>query len=233
MKRNVQSTAVSEKSKKPGESFFNRIKLRLRTKLITIFIVVKVVPIILLLVLAAFQFVALGDSLRDIAVGDSTAALNESAVENIERMSTDTAQKTANFLYGRDADILYLASLAPNADTYRAFINSKTGRVVKQSEWVLAPDGASWIQKNTVAKSADDSGNRSTNSQNNDNDGFHYTPPEAFEYINVPLYDEIAYFNLSGQEEYRVAAENSPKKYYPVRAADNKQNISGKNGYGT
>ena len=72
-------------------SFFDRLGLGMSSKLIIIFLLVKVIPLILLAAIAWRQVTCLGDELKDIAVRDSWAARNDSAVENIERMSTDTA----------------------------------------------------------------------------------------------------------------------------------------------
>ncbi|KXS56754.1 MAG: hypothetical protein AMR96_00840 [Candidatus Adiutrix intracellularis] len=43
------------------------------------------------------QFINLGKILREIAISDSVTALNDSAVENIEHMFTDTARRAAIF----------------------------------------------------------------------------------------------------------------------------------------
>jgi hypothetical protein len=65
----------------------NRINLKLRAKLILVFVVVMAIPIIVLTVIAWNQIVSLGYLLRDIAVADSTTALNDGARENLERMT--------------------------------------------------------------------------------------------------------------------------------------------------
>ena len=95
-------------------SMLNKLNLKLRPKLILIFFAVKVIPIILLTVIALTQVASLGHMLRGIAVSDSVKALNDSARENIERMTTDTAAAIAKFLYQRDQDVLLLASLTPS-----------------------------------------------------------------------------------------------------------------------
>ncbi|MCL1831053.1 MAG: hypothetical protein FWG21_06445, partial [Oscillospiraceae bacterium] len=69
----------------------NRMNLKLRPKLILIFLVVKIIPIILLTIIAWNQIISLGHILQDIAVEDATKALNDGARESIERLTTDTA----------------------------------------------------------------------------------------------------------------------------------------------
>ena len=99
----------------------NRIPLKLRPKLILIFLLVKIIPIILLTVIALTQITSIGHILRDIAVSDSTKALNDGARESIERMTTDTAAAIADFLKQRDQNILLLANLTPSDEIYKNF----------------------------------------------------------------------------------------------------------------
>jgi len=192
----------------------NRLGFGLRSKLIIIFLLVKVIPLILLAAIAWRQFTIQGVELREIAVDDSAAALNDSAVENIERMSTDAAREVADFLYGRDADILYLADLPPSEEEYRRFIDGRRGRLIKKGNWVLAPDGQSWIDVELPIVTV--VGGTSTNSENDDMNGFRHRPAETFRYINVPLYDEISFVDLNGREVIKVVAADSPKVNYPL-----------------
>ncbi|MDR3264578.1 MAG: response regulator [Synergistaceae bacterium] len=198
--------------------FLNRFNFGLRAKLIIIFLLVKVIPLILLTALAWKQIETLGRSLRELAVSDSTVALNAGAIEDIERMTTDTAQKVANFLYARDADILFLAGVAPSERTYRRFADSKTGKVVRRNEYKLAPDGMSWIP----AKSAEPegAGGVSSNPENNDRvngASFHYRPPEPFVYEDVPLFGEVAFIGLDGRETIKIVT-GPTRIHYPMSA---------------
>ena len=204
--------------------FWNRLGFGIQTKLILIFLLVKVIPLLLLAFIAWREFFILGDTLKKISVNDSKAALNDSAVENIERMTTDTARRVADFLYGRDADILYLAGIEPSEENYRQFAENKQGRLVKSTRWSLAPDGKSWISpKLPVEQKIDDV---STNHENNDMDGFHYRPPDELQYVSAPLYDEITFVDLNGNELIKIVASLSPKINYPMSA--DKKNVSKK-----
>ncbi len=174
-----------------------RFGMSMQTKLILIFLAVKVIPLLLLCVIAWRQLVHLGEALRTIAVTDSAASLNDSAVKNIERMSTDAANAVAGFLYARDSDIAFLAGIEPSEDNYRAFIRAKTKRVIRRGEWELSPDGKSWVE--TSAKPENRSG-VSSNSENNDMDGFNPRPADAFDYVDAPLYDEVSFVDTSGRE---------------------------------
>ena len=207
----------------------NRMNLKLRPKLILIFLVAKVIPIILLTVIALTQIISLGNLLRDIAVADSTNALNDGARENIERLTTDTAAAIADFLRCRDQDIALLASMEPSDETYRIFSNNRTGRLIKPGEWTISEDGMSWVEKTPRAYTGPKAA--STNIENEDErhgSGFTERPPEVLEYYyeDRPLYDEIAFVDLNGNEKFKYSAPESTKIYYPINP--DKTNISDK-----
>ncbi|MDR2196788.1 MAG: response regulator [Coriobacteriales bacterium] len=201
-----------------------RLGLKLRGKLILIFTIVKIIPLLLLALLAWYQITLLGDTLNAEAVDDSIAALNHSATEQLERITTDAASDIADFLYERDADIDYLATLRPE-DTdysalvaqYQSFMDAKTAGVVDPGSWDLAPDGMSWVR--TDAPEPAPAGERSSNPENNDvihGGTFRYRPPDAIEYRDVPLYDEIVFLSPDLQELAKVTAASSTKTNYPL-----------------
>ena len=209
--------------KMPLENLLNKLGLGMRAKLIIIFLIVKIIPLIVLVAIAWRQVTLLGDELKNIAVDDSSAALNDSATENIERMTTDTAKKVADFLYERDSDILYISGLEPTEENYRQFVESKLGSLVKSGEWELSSDGQSWVSSETKVQT--DPGEKSTNSENDDMDGFHYREADEIEYVSIPLYDEITFVDLDGNEQIKIVT-NSTKTNYPL--SDHKRNISKK-----
>ncbi|MDR2390337.1 MAG: methyl-accepting chemotaxis protein, partial [Planctomycetota bacterium] len=184
--------------------------------LIVIFLAAKIIPLVLLAVIAWRQFVILGNTLREIAVNDSTNSLNGRATQNIERLSTDTARQVADFLYKRDDDILRMARMEPTEENYRIFVNNARSRVIKQGEWELAADGSSWVN---AKKASPFPAGVSTNGENNNMDAFHAIPGETFEYENIPLYDEITFVSLDGMELIKVTAADSPKRRFPMDSA--------------
>jgi PAS domain-containing protein len=199
--------------------FLGRINLGMRDKLMLIFLLVKIIPLILLSIIAWRQISNLGATLKDIAVEDSSHSLNAGAVENIERMSTDTAQRVADFLYGRDEDIRYLADIAGAyggdigriGEIYGRFVRNRTGRLVKQGEWILAPGGKSWIPKETPDQS--DTVGVSRNEQNNDTvngSTFHPCPASGLTYEDAPLYDEVTFIGLDGMERIKIGTADLP-----------------------
>jgi signal transduction histidine kinase/CheY-like chemotaxis protein len=198
----------------------------MRTKLMLIFLTVKIIPLIITAFIAYNQINALGTNMRDIAVRDSEVALNSLAVENIERLSTDTAQRVAEFLYGRDDDIRYLAALAETyggdldelEEAYSSFIGLKTKRVAKAGEWKLDEEQNVWLP--VSERDMSDTVGHSTNTQNEEEQygsTFHPRAASPLEYVDAPLYDELTFIGLDGVERIRISttgAENSRKKVY-------------------
>ncbi|MDR1856099.1 MAG: PAS domain-containing protein [Desulfovibrio sp.] len=199
------------------EELFARLGMGLRAKLVILFVFIKVLPLILLALLAMTQSWRLGDDLKvrtaeisdkalealtqtgDIAVADAVKALDNRATEEIERTSTDYALRVADFLYARDADIRLASSLPPDPAIYRRLVESLTGRLVKQDTWVLAPDGKEWIESPPPQKSRDISSSNPENANS-----FHYRQPEHFRYETRPLYREITFVDPDGQERIKI-----------------------------
>lgn len=204
------------------EGLFSRLGLGMRAKLISLFVVIKVIPLILLALLAWNQSLQLGEELHQrtleltakandalseagvLAVKDAVNALDERATEDIERMTTDAAQDVADFLYGRDDDILFLAALAPDQSTYRGFVEHKRSLLVKPGDWALNEDGTAWIPVNR------EPGQPIRSSSIEENElSFHYRPPDNFDYETRPLYLEATFVDLTGRE--RVKVTTSPR----------------------
>ncbi|MDR2571619.1 MAG: hypothetical protein LBD23_15190, partial [Oscillospiraceae bacterium] len=223
----------------------NRMNLKLRPKLILVFLVAQVIPIALLTTIALTQIVSLGDILRDIAVDDTTNALSDGSRESKERLTTDLSMAVATFLHQRDNDILLLADLAPTGiseqdidsltqaeletlfSAFITFSENKQGMLVHPGEWVISDDGMSWVELEPFTFAPSD--NVSRNIENNDElfgSAFQNRPPEFFTQYqeNVPLYDEITFVDLHGNEIFKYINPDSKKIHYPMNP--NKANIS-------
>ena len=219
----------SSKNSKGIGRFINRIPLRLRPKLVLIFLVVQILPIILLTTIAWNQIFALGYLLKDIAVTDSTTALNNWARDNIERITTDTAKSIAKFLEQCDQDVLLLSKLALSDSAYKDFSEARNGLLMNPGEWVIAEDGMSWVEKDPYVYTG--STDVSVNRENEDvmfGSAFHYRAPEFFVQYqeHAPLYDEVTFVDLEGNELYKYVNPDSTKKNYPLNTY--KVNVSDK-----
>lgn len=197
----------------------NRFGLRLRSKLVSVFVVVKVVPLILMALLAWGQISSFGEALSNRAIEDSSVALNSSAIEQIERITTDAAQNVAAYLYERDDDVLYLATLEPTQKNYLSFLNAHLGELVAQGTWALSSDGMLWERTDVPEQSV--ATDISTNAENEDavmGATFSHRAPDNKTTIEKPIYDEITYIDLEGNEVVKVLAADSTKVNYPLTA---------------
>ncbi len=115
--------SFSKKTKERIENFIRNSSYGIKAKLIFIFILIKIIPVILLSWVAWNQIIKLGEGIErqspeiiaitrnkvgeigQIAVQDSVQALDMKAREEIEQLTTSTAQTVASFLYDRDGDI--------------------------------------------------------------------------------------------------------------------------------
>ena len=198
------------------EDIFSRLGLGMRAKLIALFVVIKVLPLILLALIAWRQSWILGEELKqhteklteraykalsetgDVAISDAVKALDKRATDDIERMSTDTARRVADFLYSRDSDIILASDFPREEGVYAEFVDNLRRNIVVQGKWVLAADGKSWVPAEPSEEQ------RQIASSLKENDRFHYRPPENFKYESRPLYLEITFVDLSGREIIKV-----------------------------
>jgi diguanylate cyclase (GGDEF)-like protein len=194
------------------------LKLSVRVRLILLFIAIKVLPLVLLVWIAWSQTQATGDHLKeqihglvgtaddaihqvgDQAVDDAVNALDNRARDEIERLTTDTARRVAEFLYARDADILLVSSNEPNEAAYRNYVEKKNRIVVVHGNWRLNKEGTGWEPESVPPA---DSYVAEPGSRDNAT-SFHYRPPVNFKTVNLPLYLEMTFVGLDGKERVKV-----------------------------
>jgi signal transduction histidine kinase len=195
-------------------------RLGIRAKLIALFVVIKVVPLVLLALLAWAGVTSLGGSLAsrtDQLTGDvqktvsdmgadftkeAVKALDDRAREELERLTTDTARAVADFLYDRDRDVLLAARLEPGEGLYRSFVESRKRNITAIGNWQLAADGKSWVPSGTQA--APERTATPSNAENRQD--FHSRPRESvLRNVPRPLYHEITFIDLQGREKIKVA----------------------------
>jgi PAS domain S-box-containing protein len=201
------------------ERFFARFGWGMRAKLIILFVFIKAVPLIFLAVIAWNQAWDLGQELKqrtaeiiakasqalpktgNLAVNDAMQALDALAVENIEFLSANIADRVADFLYARDQDVLLAAGLVPDERLYRNFIDERWARIVKPGDWKLSSDGRSWQRLDPLPVP---DGVSSSNAENSTS--FRYSPPEPFSHERRPLYLEMTFVDVNGEEKIKVAS---------------------------
>ena len=192
----------------------------IRGKLIALFVVIKVLPLMVLgwvaweeaknlgqaLAVQTFELATTADkAVLEVgkgAIADSVAALDDRARDEIERMTTGLAAQVAAFLYDRDDDIRLASRLEPNEAAYRRFLDSRFRPRVDHGAWHLASDEQSWQpdKPSTTAEDGVDSGAKE-NAR-----AFHYRAPDHFAAgVRKPLYLEMSFVDLKGHERLKVS----------------------------
>lgn len=198
-------------------------KLGIRAKLILLFVLIKVIPLVLLALLAWEGVTHLGGQVSDetdalsAQVRDTVAdmgktfskeaerALNDRAREELERLTTDTARAVADFLHDRDQDVLLAAQLEPTESSYRNFLKHRNRKLVEPGQWELAADGKSWMLQET--RTVPQRRVEASNAENRQD--FHYRVPETvLRQRLAPLFHEITYLGLDGREKLKISATN-------------------------
>ena len=193
----------------------------MREKLILLFVVIKVLPLIGLMLVADYQMKNLGNTLRDkssdmvqttravvshtgeLATKNSIQALDIKSREAIERLAVDLATKVASFLYARDDTIREAAVLPVDEKSYRAFAAVYQGQVIYHPEWVLNKEQTAWEPKDPPAEP--DTQRVEYGSPDNEKD-FHYNPPQRRGLRRLqPLYHEMTFVGLDGQEKIKIS----------------------------
>ncbi|WP_415712740.1 ATP-binding protein [Maridesulfovibrio sp.] len=195
----------------------------IRCKLIIIFVVIKVLPLIALAWIAWNGLVLLGQSVEDkitrisddthetvnaignTAVESSIRALDLKSREAIERLTTDTARSLAAFLYDRDNDIRLAAGIEPTEENFHKFLDPLIRQVTLPFPWVLNESGDAWGPSELC------SGNRAVVVARNSNNtkDFHSRPAEHCGIrINIPLFLEMTFVDLEGHELVKVGTSD-------------------------
>lgn len=193
----------------------------IRGKLIAIFVLIKVIPLVLLAGFAWHATSQLGADVSQKAGGmadamlktiksiggtvtdDSIRALDLRSREAIEALTTDVARQIAAFLHDRDRDILQAASLAPSEAAFRRFLDQRQRLLHQHGPWQLAADGKSWEAVTAVSREA-----KVTRPVLADNArDFHARPPEYLgESEWRPLFVEMTLVGLDGREQIKVTS---------------------------
>jgi PAS domain S-box-containing protein len=191
----------------------------IRTKLVAIFVLIKVLPLVVLAWFAWNQIASLGTTMQEksrqlgqdtrrvvseigrTAVQDSIRALDDKSREAIERLTTDTARRVADFLYARDDDLRQAAALPVGEAAYRAFLAPLRRTVMLHRPWKLSPEGDRWIP----ATESDEPRTVVVAGNPDNSKDFHSRPPEDPGIgEDRPLYAEMTFVDLAGRERIKV-----------------------------
>jgi hypothetical protein len=114
------------------------------------------------------------------AIQDSVRQLDDKATEAIELQTMDLAQRIADFLYERDADIRMLATFKPDEQAYLAVYAASVREVtIPEAGQKDLKSGVPFISENPENKTA-----------------WRHRPPDEFIKAARPIYKEITFVGL-------------------------------------
>lgn len=198
----------------------------IRAKLILIFIVIKVIPLLIIAYIAIKEVRDIGryfetdsqhlvnsghDLVKEtanVAIKDSIKALDKTSQDSLEKFTKQIANNVADFLYERDNDLKFLASSEIKQDMFQKFYDSKYKAITTHSEYTYDDSANKWITTETV-----EVGKKEKYADLRDNEKeFNHNPNKEFVKKNIPIYKEITFFDLNGKELIKVSSiDNQPK----------------------
>ena len=194
----------------------NKLFTSIRAKLISIFVLIKVLPLVALAWFAWNEITGLTTDLNKryheitsntldvlsevstLSTHNSIRALDLKSRESIEQLSTNTARQVASFLYDRDKDILLASKIPITATQYHDFLASRSRQVIMHHPWVLDEQGVSWKPEDKQETTKQP---LITHKNPDNKKDFHYRPQDQFSIVeNRPLYLEITFVDTDGNE---------------------------------
>ncbi|MDD5297082.1 MAG: ATP-binding protein [Rhodocyclaceae bacterium] len=199
----------------------------IRGKLVVIFVLIKVLPLLLLAWFAWHAAQTLGQgvakeatqiadnmlatirSVGNSATQDAIRALDVRSREAIESLTTETARQIATFLYERDEDILAAATTEPSEAAFRRFLEHRRRDLFQHGAYRLSDDKKSWIPVEVHSQEA-----KVTRKVSQDNSrDFHVRAPEYLgRRDRRPLFLEMTLVGLDGREKLKVTTSDATSK---------------------
>ena len=201
-------------------------KLTIKVKLILLFTIIKIVPLIIIMYISYKGIKNLNEYMNDSttylynqskeiilntaneSIDDSIKNLNKKSQLSLERLSIETANKISEFLKQRDEDILFLSQIQLNDKILEEFFYNKKKEIVVHDDYIYDENNKKWISSKLDKKNI----NKYKPKIHEDNKReFSYITPLDIKTKSVPIYKEISFFNLEGKEENKVSLINEEK----------------------
>jgi PAS domain S-box-containing protein len=198
-------------------------KTSIKEKLVGIFVLIKVIPLIILAWFVWNEISSLSVTLEThvndmaknsalttkqvagLATSSSIRALDVRSREAIEHLTTETASKIASFLESRDSNIRMAAMLKPDKKLYKTFLSTLKNKVTLPRPWIMNKKKDIWEPQSPYHDIK-----QSVRAKNKDNKlDFHYRGLEKTGVTrSIPLYLEMTYIDISGKEVIKITTSD-------------------------
>ena len=201
--------------------------MKIKTKLILLFIVIKVIPLVLILLLSLAGIEKLSDIIErkaqstlvnsmdvlkettTLAIEDSEKALDKKSQESLEILTKNIASNVAEFLYQRDNDILFLSNSTNLSEKlFSTFYSSQKRKVIIPQEFSYDELNDKWIIENAPKPI---SNNMVSNIKENEK-YFNHIKEKEYSTKQILIYKEITFVDLKGNEKIKVSSSDKTLK---------------------
>ncbi len=200
--------------------------LSIRIKLIIIFILIKILPLLFIAYIAYEGVLKLDTYLNksttflynqskeiiintaNASIEDSIKNLDKKSQDSLEKISYQIANQVAEFLYERDKDLIFLSKLDLNQKVLDSFYESKNKDITIHSEYYYDDETNTYKSKEEFKSIKRD---KKTATLKDNEKEFNYIDPINYKTKSIPIYKEISFFDLNGVEKYKVSSFNKEK----------------------
>jgi len=206
--------------------------LSIKIKLIVIFVLIKIIPLLIISYISYQGVMQLDKYIKNstnyvfdeskniinetakFSIDDSIKFLNKKSQLSLERLSYEIANNVAQFLYQRDEDIIFLSKIDINQKVLDDFYKNKNRKIIVHGDYSYDNTKEEWIKTNIEKEET----NYSSKVIIKDNKKeFNYTDPLKLKEKQIPIYKEVAFFDLKGQELYKVSSISNKLKNISVK----------------
>ena len=198
--------------------------LSIKVKLIALFVLIKVIPLLIISFIAYEGVNRLDEyfldsteklftdnkkiikETADNAINDSIKALDKKSQIFLERISYEIANNVANFLYERDKDILFLSKIQMNQEVLENFYKSKSREILIHGDYYYDDKTSNWLTREELKR--EDRAISVAELEDNQKE-FNYIDPLNIKKRIIPIYKEVVFFDLKGNEQYKVSQINN------------------------
>ena len=201
-------------------------KLTIKLKLILLFLIIKIVPLLIILYISYIGIENLQRYMKasntylynqskeiivntaNESINDSIKNLNKKAQTSLERLTLEIANNISEFLKQRDNDLLFLSKIDINDKVLENFHNVKVKDISVDAKYVYNDKTKSW---NSDDKKLEVPNFEEIKLLDDNKKEFNYIDLIKLKMKTIPIYKEISFFTLEGKEKYKVSSINKNK----------------------
>jgi len=201
-------------------------KLTIKVKLVLLFIIIKILPLLVIVYLSytgikslhkyiTNSTIYLSDQSKEIilntanmSIKDSIKNLDKKSQQSLERLTLEIANNISDFLKQRDSDVLFLSKIDLSDKVLNSFYKTRQKDIVIHEKYEYDDFTSTWISTET---------NQSRilypkmEILEDNKKEFNYIRPSNIQTKSIPIYKEISFFDLKGKEKFKKSSIDNKK----------------------